>query len=224
MSVEYHVVSIGALSRNRFWNESQARRAAHATTTFLREGNTTILVDPGLPAELLGHRLDERTGLRPDQIDIVFLTTFRPVHRRGLAMFEKATWLMHEPEIDAIRNHLGEMTERARTQPEEIMKLVQEERALLERIRPAPEKLTPSVHLFPAAGVTPGLAALLLPTATRTIVVAGDAVVTRDYYQAGRVFEQAADVQAAQEAFSEIIEIADEIIPGHDNVFIAGAR
>lgn len=223
MSVDYSVVSIGTLSRNRFWNETQARRPAHATTTLIRDGNTTVLVDPGLPAELLQQRLDERVGLRPDQIDVVFLTTFRPVHRRSLALFEKASWLMHEPEIDAVRGHLAELTERSRTEPDEIVRLVRDERSLLERIAPAPEKITPAVHLFPAIGVTPGCAALLLASALRTVVVAGDAVVTKDYYEAGRVFEQVADVSAAQEAFSEIIDIADEIVPGHDNAFrIAG--
>ncbi len=219
MSVEYSVVSIGTLSRNRFWNETQARRAAHSTTTFIRDANTTLLVDPGLPGDLLAHRLDERTGLRPDQIDVVFLTTFRPVHRRSLALFERATWLMHEAEIDAIREHLAQMTQRTAEGPDEIMRLVREERALLERIRPAPDKLTPGVHLFPTPGVTPGSAALLLPLSMKTVVVAGDAVVTREYYDAGRVFEQVADVPSAQEAFSELIEIADEVVPGHDNVF-----
>src|SRR5437867_1431161 len=128
MSVEIRVVSIGTLSRNRFWNETQARRAAHSTTTNLREGNTTIIVDPGLPPELLGHRLVERTGLRPDQIDTVFLTTFSPVHRRALALIDKAAWLMHAAEIDAMRDHLAQMTQRARTEPDEIMRLVRVER------------------------------------------------------------------------------------------------
>lgn len=219
MSIDYRIVSIGTLSRNRFWNEAQAVRAAHSTTTLVRDGNTTILVDPGLPPELLRVRLDERTGLRPDQIDIVFLTTFRPVHRRGLALFDRSSWLMHEPEMDAIRDHLGQMMERARTEPDEIMKLVREERGLLEKIRPAPDKLTPNAHLFPAIGITPGSAALLLPAPTRTILVAGDVIVTQEYYEAGRVFEQVADVQAAQEVFAEVIEIADEIVPGHDNAF-----
>src|SRR5205085_7669243 len=97
-----------------------------------------------------------------------------PVHRRGLALFDKAIWLMHEPEIEAMRHHLAQMTERARTEPDEIMRLLREERALLERIKPAPERLTPGVHLFPALGVTPGSAALLLPAPMRTIVIAGD--------------------------------------------------
>ena len=219
MSVSYSVVSIGTLSRNRFWNENQARRPAHATTTLLRDGNQTILVDPGLPGEVLAHRLDERTGLTPDQIDVVFLTTFRPVHRRALPLFEKATWLMHGPEIEAMRAHLTEMIERARTEPDEIVRLVREERTLLERFRPADDRITPNVHLFPTPGITPGSAALLVPLPMRTLVIAGDAVVTQDYNEAGRVFEQVADVELARESLTELVEIADEIIPGHDNIF-----
>jgi glyoxylase-like metal-dependent hydrolase (beta-lactamase superfamily II) len=218
MSVQYTIVSIGTLSRNRFWNETEAKRTAHATTTLVRDGTQTILVDPGLPGDLLTHLLDERTGLRPDQIDVVFLTNFRPVHRRGLALFEKATWLMHEPEIDAVRDHLAALAETTEAQRPEVARLLQDERNLLQRIAPADEKLTPAVHLFPSIGPTPGSAALLLAGA-RTVVVAGDAVVTRDYYEAGRIFEQVADLNAAQEAYREIAEIADEIVPGHDNSF-----
>ena len=78
MALSYNIVSIGALSRNRFWNETEPRRIAHATTTLIGDENKTILVDPGLPDAVLAQRLDERTGLSPDQIDIVFLTNFRP--------------------------------------------------------------------------------------------------------------------------------------------------
>jgi glyoxylase-like metal-dependent hydrolase (beta-lactamase superfamily II) len=217
MSVDYSVISIGALSRNRFWNETQPRRVAHATTTLIRDGTTTILVDPGLPSELLAQRLDERSGLQPSDIQAVFLTTFRPVHRRALALFDTATWLMHEAEIAAVRAHLDELGDRADAQ--DVRRLVREEQGLLSRVKPAEDRLTPAVHLFPAAGVTPGSAALLLAAPSRTVVIAGDAVVTRDYYEAGRIFEQVASVAEAQEAFAEIVEIADELVPGHDNAF-----
>ncbi|GMV97461.1 MAG: MBL fold metallo-hydrolase [Phycisphaerae bacterium] len=218
MSIEYDVVSIGALSRNRLWNETQPRRAAHATTTLIRDGRTTILVDPGLPAEALTQRLDERTGLRPEQIEAVFLTNFRPAHRRALERYASASWLMHEAEIAAVRAHLDEMELRPDVE-DDVRRLIGQERALLSRIRPAPEKLTPGVHLFPTAGVTPGAAGLLLALPARTVVIAGDAVISRAYYEAGRLFEQAACVEEAREAFVELTEIADEIVPGHDNAF-----
>lgn len=218
MGVEFDIVSIGALSRNRLWNETEAKRAGHATTTLIRDASTTILVDPGLPAEVLAQRLDERAGLRPEQIEVVFLTNFRPVHRRGLAVFSKATWLMHQPEIAAMKVHLTEIERRSEA-GDDVRRLVREEMALLSRIQSANDKLTPSVHLFPTAGVTPGAAGLLLAAATHTVLVAGDAVISRGYFQAGRVFEQVSSVDDARESFSEIIEIADEIVPGHDNAF-----
>jgi glyoxylase-like metal-dependent hydrolase (beta-lactamase superfamily II) len=219
MEVDYCIVSIGALSRNRMWNETSPKRTSHATTALIRDENTTILVDPSLPAELLVQRLDERAGIGPAQVDAVFLTNFRPVHRRSLMQFDRATWLLHEPEMVAMQAHLAEVRERLGDQEEDVERLVADETALLGRCRPAPEKLTSRVNLFPAPGVTPGSAGLLLASASQTVVVAGDAVLTKAYYEAGRVFEQAADVSAAQESFADIMEIADEIVPGHDNVF-----
>lgn len=226
MSLYYRVISIGALGRNRFWNEAKPKRISHATTTLIRDSGTTLLVDPGLPPEVLRQRLDERSGLTPEQIDAVFLTTFRPVHRRSLALFPNASWLMHAPEITAMGRHLDELAGGVDAQMDgNVERLVQEERALLERIETASDKLSKQVHLFPLPGVTPGSAGLLLAMPTRTVIIAGDAVVTQDYFEAGRVFEQAAVVADARESFSEIMEIADEIIPGHDNGFrVAGPQ
>jgi glyoxylase-like metal-dependent hydrolase (beta-lactamase superfamily II) len=226
MSLRYRVISIGTLSRNRLWGETQAKRYAHATTTLVQDDRSSLLVDPSLPAEVLTQRLDERSGLSPDGIEAVFLTSFRPIHRRSLSLFAKATWLMHEAEIEAMRLHLDEMAQRAGDQAddEELQRLIGDERSLLERIEPAVEKITPQVHLFPAPGVTPGAAGLLLATATQTIVVAGDAVVTQDHYEAGQVYEQAVNIEQARESFTEIVEIADDIIPGHDNIFHVAAR
>jgi glyoxylase-like metal-dependent hydrolase (beta-lactamase superfamily II) len=226
MSVKYRVISIGTLSRNALWNEKSKKRNAHATTTLIQDGDTTVLVDPSLPAEILQQRLDERSGLTIDQIDVVFLTTFRPIHRRSLALFDRATWLMDKREIEAMNLHLDQIegqTEMNESDPD-VDRLVEEERSLLARIAAAGDKLTQQVHLFPSPGVTPGSAALLLALATRTIVIAGDAVVTQDHAEAGRVYEQVFNLDQAQESLSEIIEIADVIVPGHDNVFFSGSR
>jgi len=225
MGLNCTIVSIGALSRNRFWGETDAQRVAHATTVLIRYGSTSILVDPGLPNEILSQRLDERTGLKPQQIDVVFLTCFRPVHRRGLRLFERARWLMHDPEIEAMRARLDELAAGARDSGDQDLRgLLHDERSLLGRVEPAPEKLTRSVHLFPCRGVTPGAAGLLLSAATGTTIIAGDAIVTRDYFEAGRVFEQVADVDAARESLVDIVEVADDIVPGHDNIFRANGR
>jgi glyoxylase-like metal-dependent hydrolase (beta-lactamase superfamily II) len=180
-------------------------------------------VDPALPAEILASRLHERCGLKPEAIDIVFLTCFRPVHRRGLMLFDHARWMMHEEEIEAIGRHLAETAERA-ADDEEISALVRSEIVLLERFQPAPDRLTPSVHLYPAPGATPGNAGLLLAMPSRTTIIAGDAILTQDHYEAGRLSEQVVDLERAEASFRDILEIADEIIPGHDNRFPVRGR
>jgi len=236
MSLSFTVISIGALSRNRFWNENEPQRLAHSTTTLVRDGNTTILVDPGLPEQALAQRLDERTGLKPEQIDAVFLTSFRPVHRRGLGLFARATWMMYEPEIAAVREHLDQLSASVRQaerssggaldQPgeREVADLIAQERAILDRVSPAGDKPTRRAHLFPSAGVTPGSAGLLLTETSRTVAILGDAVISREYFEAGRVYEQAFDLEAAQASFRDAMEIADLIVPGHDNVFLVVGR
>jgi glyoxylase-like metal-dependent hydrolase (beta-lactamase superfamily II) len=235
MSLSFTVVSIGALSRNRFWDEAEPKRVAHATTTLVRDGNKTILVDPGLPAQVLAQRLDERTGLKPEQIDVVFLTNFRPVHRRALEAFSRATWLMHGAEMEAVREHLDrtaaslrdaqeQSAQAAGVEQRDLEAMIRQERDLLDRIHPADDKLTRRVHLFPSPGATPGAASLLLTELSRTVMVVGDAVISRDYFEAGRVFEQVYDLEAAQASMSEILEIADVIVPGHDNVFMIAGR
>jgi len=220
VSLAFDVINIGCLSRNRFWNEQQAKRAAHATCVLIRHESNSVLVDPSLPAELLNHRLDERAGLAADDIDCVFLTCFRPVHRRGLSLFDRADWLMGGGEIEAMRAHLEALTESARQRGEAGDPLVREELALLGRIRPAPDRITRSIHLFPAAGATPGNCCLLVALATATMVVAGDAVVSRNHYEHGQVLEQSFDLAQARASLAELAEVTDQLIPGHDNLFV----
>jgi glyoxylase-like metal-dependent hydrolase (beta-lactamase superfamily II) len=219
MACTADVISIGTLSRNTFWGEKAAVRAPHATTTLIRDNGTTILVDPSVPAELMVHRLEERAGLRADQIDVVFLTSFLPVHRRSLALFENADWLIHETERSAMLAHLNRALEEVGAEGEVSPDEIEGELVLLGRTESAPDKLSRNVHLFPSPGVTPGTSGLLV-AGPRTTVVAGDAIVTRDYHQNARVFERCADVEQARKSFAEILEVAEIVIPGHDNLIV----
>lgn len=224
MAVRVEIISIGTLSRNPFWGETGAVRASHATTTLIREGNAHLLVDPSLPPEVLGHRLHERMGLGPSQIDRIFLTNFRPIHRRGLPMFPDAEWLIPREERESVEAHLKSVIADAETRGDiETRREAEEELALLGRTVPAPDKLSASVHLFPSPGVTPGAAALLVPEA-HTWVIAGDAIITREHYEEGRIFERCVNPEQARESFVEIAEVADVIVPGHGNLFIADRR
>jgi glyoxylase-like metal-dependent hydrolase (beta-lactamase superfamily II) len=217
-SVRLDVISIGTLSRNRLWGETQNVRTPHATTTLIRTPRKNILVDPGLPPQAIGARLFERTGLRPEQIDIVFLTNFRPSHRAGLSLFGDAKILMHEVERETMANRLRALIEEAPHDDLDRAVLVNELK-LLESIQPAEDKLGEQVDLFPLFGYTAGTSGLLVAAPTTTTLIASDAVPTLDHFLAGQIMPDAYDIEAAGESMREVYEIADLIVPGHDNVF-----
>lgn len=217
--MEYTVISIGTLSKNPLWQERVAVRTSHSTTTLIRSASAVILVDPSLPAHILEARLNERTGLKPDAVTHVFLTNLKPVHRRGLDLFPHAVHWAAEMELEIARQAL---TTAARHLPQDAdgQTKLTEERQLLAAIRPAPDQLVEGVDLFPLPGYTPGQAGLLLKFAARTVMITGDAVPTQGHFEAGQVFQESFDISQAKESLTEVYEIADVIVPGHDNVFI----
>ncbi len=224
MSVTFTIVSIGTVSSNPFWKEPPGVRTAHATTTLVQDGARRILIDPSLPEIVLASRLFERTGLQPDAITDVFCTTLRPTHRRAIAAFPKARWLASGAELDDYRGHLQAMHESSHRQGGEVDQAIHVDIEILQRFQPAPDKLTDVVDLFPLPGPSEGHAGLLVAGATRTVIVAGDAALTIDHVLAGQVWSGCQDVEAAMQSLTEILEIADLIVCGHDNYMISPGR
>ena len=224
MSVEYCVVSIGTLSHNKLWGEEVPVRTAHATTTLVRDQKRTILVDPSLPAAALASHLDERTGLGVAAVTDVFCTTLRPTHRRGLEAFGKAKWWCSAAELEGYRDHLEDLLASEKRLTGEQSELAEEDLKLLKRFEEAPEKFAPQVDLYPLPGASVGSAGLLLTPATTTIVIAGDAALTGEHVRRGMVWEGASDLVAAGGSLLDVLEIADLIIPGHDNVMVSPGR
>jgi len=224
MAVEYRVISIGTLSHNRLWGESAPVRTAHATTTLVCDGDRRVLVDPSLPVPALAARYGERTGRTLEDVTDVFCTTLRPVHRRSVDALPRAAWWCSEAELTSYRAHLEGMRSAADRLDAEQSRALQEDLERLERFRPAPEKFTEQVHLYPLPGASPGSAGLLLAPATGTIVIAGDAAVTAEHVERGQVWAGCADRQAALESLKDVLEIADVIVPGHDNLIVAPGR
>ncbi len=219
--LEYRIISIGALDAHPLRGERGSARTGHATTTLLRSGQTTIIVDPGLPGPALAARLDERAGLKPADITHVFLTCFRPDVRRGLELFENASWMISEAERESVGVALISEYRRASDAGEgDLAGALEKDIALLRRCEAAPDRLAPRVDLFPLPGVTPGLTGLVLAGPRHTTVVAGDAMPTEEHLLQGKVLQWAADVTRAKESFAEVVEIADMIIPGRDNLLV----
>jgi hypothetical protein len=156
--------------------------------------------------------------MRPEQIDTVFLTNLRPAHRAGLSIFTEAKVLVHEREKEATVTHMRAHIEEARQEELDVTALAAELK-LVESFEPADDKLADQVDLFPLFGYTPGTTGLLVAAPTMTTLIAGDAVPTLDHFLAGQVLPDSYDINAAQESMREVYEIADVIVPGHDNLF-----
>jgi len=220
--MDYRVISIGTLSCHELWDPNTPMRTCHATTTLIRSGSKIILVDPGLPAQVVTARVAERAGLEPHAITDVFLTNFRPAHRAGLAEFEHANWLISELERETIGQHLFALLHEQSDEAGQLM--IQQEIDLLKQLQPAPDKLADQVDLFPLPGFTPGTCGLLLSHLDTTTLIAGDAVATSEHLQSGRVLRGCFDTELARQSLTEAIEIADVIVPGHDNLVLNPTR
>ncbi len=125
-------------------------RTGHATCSLIRSEDRTILVDPGLPGQVIAARLGERAGIEPDAITHVFLTSFRPDTTRGLAAFDDATWWIHEPEREGIGVALTMEARRAsEAGGHELGEMLARDIALLRACEVAPDELSIGVSLFP---------------------------------------------------------------------------
>jgi len=220
--MDYRIISIGALSSHELWDEKDPPRTAHATTTLIRSGDKVILVDPGLPPQIIVARLKERAGLEPQAVTDVFLTHFRPAHRRGLTAFDRANWYLSEMEREVVGNNLIEQFQD--NDDRQIRQILEQDITLLKRCKAAPDRLAEQVDLFPLPGFTPGTCGLLLSHINSTTLVASDGVATVEHLEQGRVLPRCYDAQQARDSFLETIEIADVIIPGHDNLLLNPTR
>jgi glyoxylase-like metal-dependent hydrolase (beta-lactamase superfamily II) len=206
--IRVDVLAIGNLAKNKYWNEKAPVRREYATAALVRSGDVVLVVDPGWPAEVLDSALHYRAGLAAKDVTHVFLTHFDAAHAMGVGLFEKAQWSMYDEEI---RYADAELPADAPA------------RAILARLQAAPEKFAPGVDLFPTFGHTPGHASVLVYTTVETTILSGDAVLTRDHFESGDLGEAPWDLQKAKVSFEDILEIADLIVPGHDNVFACRA-
>lgn len=222
---QFRVISIGTLAAHPLWDERVEARTGHATTTLISAGAARILVDPSLPAAALRARLEERSRLTPQAITHVFLTSADPLHRRALRLFDKAKWLVHEPELEAARGALAAMLQEAGDAGDgEVLEALRHERDVLARCEPAPDKLADGVDLFPLPGITPGSCGLLLPLPRSTVCVTGDAVATVEHLEQGKVLASSHDLAKALASLAEAVEIADVLVLGRDNVVVNPLR
>ncbi len=222
------VISLGALDAHPLRGESRPVRTGHATTTLILSGDNAVLVDPGLPPAALEQRLGERVGMIPSQITHVFLTSFKPDTCRGILLFDNAQWLIAEAEREAVGVPLAQTAKAIALEGDEIDGRLRAELEMqinvLQRCRPAEDRIVPGLDLFPLPGVTPGLCGLLMTEANQTTLICGDAIPTLEHLERGEVPAHSASVEKAKESFAEAVEIADVLVLGRDNMLTNPVR
>ncbi|MGD9689463.1 MAG: MBL fold metallo-hydrolase [Phycisphaerales bacterium] len=219
MNADLRIISIGTLAAHPLWGERAPVRTGHATCTLLRAGDVVMLIDPGLPDRAMVQRLAERANLAPEAVTHVFLTSFHPDTHRGIAPFERATWLVSKPEREGVGVPLVTALRHAMEQGNaELHDAVRSEVAILERCEEAPESLAEDVDVFPLPGVSPGMTGLLIGGRESTTLICGDALPTVEHLASGRIVPWASDLEAAKASFAEAIEIADFLVLGRDNI------
>ena len=92
----WDVITVGNLSRNRYWGESDAKavRPVLCTCTLVVGDGFALLVDPSIKDGVeMAREFDRRTGKKPDFITACFVTHEHGDHWAGLENFPRARWL-----------------------------------------------------------------------------------------------------------------------------------
>jgi glyoxylase-like metal-dependent hydrolase (beta-lactamase superfamily II) len=201
MVQRWDVITLGNLSRNRYWGESEERplRAAICTCTLIRAEGMALLVDPSLSdVTAMAAELDRRTGLRIADVSHVFITHAHGDHHYGLRHFPGARWLA-APAVAEEINGAGKYEK---------------------RVEGVTGKIQAMVEVLPTPGHTPNHHSLRFECEGQCVIIAGDAVMTRDFWRERRGYFNTMDPVALSETMKRLAECADIIVPGHDNYFM----
>lgn len=204
-SVDWMLLTIGHLSANRFWGETERVRKPLCTTSLLRTSAGLVVVDPGVEPERMPQLLHDQAGLRPEDVAFVFMTHSHADHRYGLEAFPHATWLMSAAEIAYWRSR----SER-------------DDGRVLEHLQAVDHEPFPGVRAVATPGHTPGTTSLLFAWRGRTIALVGDAVMTEAHFIARSGHTNSVDEDLARTSIDWLGREADMIVPGHANAFVVG--
>jgi glyoxylase-like metal-dependent hydrolase (beta-lactamase superfamily II) len=202
MVTRFDVITIGNLSRNRYWGEDEERRhrSTLCTCTLITVGDFRLLVDPScLEKERMIYELDRRAGIPLEGVNAVFLTHEHGDHQWGLKHFEHAPWWASAGTADVMNA------------PEELPRTVEAVKG----------EICPGVEVIPTPGHTAGHSSLRFTCDGRITVVAGDAVMNLDFWRDREPYWNAEDLEQARATILALAETAQVIVPGHDNYFPA---
>lgn len=206
MIERWDLISIGNISRNRYWGESddKAYRSAICTCSLVTFANgTRLLVDPSLQDEnVMAAELSRRTGLSLSDVTHVFLTHEHGDHHFGLKHFPHSQWLAAPPAADAL-NASGQYGK---------------------CIDAAEGVLLGAIDIIPTPGHTLSHHSLRFDCEGQSVVIAADAAMTRDFWRDRRGYFNSSDHELASKTIDYLTTIADVVVPGHDNYFLNRRR
>jgi len=198
----WDVITIGNLSRNRYWGESEDRgvRSAICSCTVISGDGFHIIVDPSLKDEkAMATELDRRTGLGLNDMDAVFVTHQHGDHHYGLKHFPKAKWLAGA-EVAAGLNRSGRYSK---------------------PVAPVGDRIFEAVEVLSTPGHTMDHHSLRFDCKELSVVIAGDAVATQDFWVERMGYFNTVDFDLSARTMDKIASIADIVVPGHDNYFLS---
>lgn len=170
---------------------------ASSTTTLIQDGKINIIVDPGKNRKRLLNAL-KREGLKPEDIDYVFMTHFHPDHNYLVGIFPKAKALDDELVYDKDQEY--------------------EHKGKIPGTR---------IEILSTPGHGQFHSSLVVPTEKGFIVVAGDVWWWKTGQKQKTDKESllkhkdmfAKDKKALFKSRKKILGVADWIIPGHGRIF-----
>jgi glyoxylase-like metal-dependent hydrolase (beta-lactamase superfamily II) len=207
----WHVATAGQLSRNKFWGEDENvfYHPVLATSTVIQSESGNILVDPSLDGSKMGEAVFNCCGLKPDDINYIYITHMHNDHWIGLEAFPRAKIFMAEKDAGVIREVMEYMDEKVRENAK--------------RILPASGELLPGFELIPLPGHTLGIQGLLFEGPEGKILATGDSVMNAEFFSAREGYFFSADSEKSKESVMKAAAMADFIIPGHGNYFMTKA-
>lgn len=206
---DYQVIVIGHLKWNPYFGETAEAPPrgdpSTCTSTMVRGKHENgepfvLLIDPTLRGNPEDYYFDinRRTGLSPSDITHCYVTHSHYDHQAGLAYFPDAVWCAAKPVAEELRDS-----------------------SYIDgtRVIGVEGEFLPGVGTIPLPGHTAHLHGAAFWGDERRVVVAGDAVMTRDHYiNRTSMFET--DTVLAAKTIEMLEETADIIVPGHDNLIV----
>lgn len=217
MTLQWKILTLGHLSRNKFWGESDAAQyhSVVATTTLVQADGVNILVDPTLSVAQTEALLRLHAGLSREDIGIVFATHFHGDHRVDAAAYPNAKLYMSAASLADAQAAVEEVKQ-GRGVPAFV--------AGLEGFAPAPEEIVPGVRLYPLPGHTDGNTGLMLDAPEGKVLVAGDTIMGEEYFCAGEGYWFNTSAGKTRTSIVKAARDAGLVVPGHGDWFLTEGR